>query len=170
MRRAIQVTLWLLLGVLFWGCAHTHQFTQSPQISPISEHPLEGRRIAYDLSGVPESYNGSAAGHQYELLGIRSQAAQIIERAFAQESIVSDASQADVVLRQSLELHLRGGFTGTRCTATVRWEVLESGAVVAGGVSTKEHSAAVMQVGGQDCEVAYLEAVDDALAAALGQM
>jgi hypothetical protein len=160
----------LLVGILLVGCAHTYQFDPSPSIDPLRSHPLEGNSIAHDVSLVPKSYSGSASGHSFELTGIRAQAQEIVRRAFAEERLVEDPADADVVLRQELQLDMQGGFTGTRCVATVRWEIVEDGAVVAEGAATRQANAAVMQAGGTDCEIASLDAFDDALADAFSKM
>ncbi|MDZ7852654.1 MAG: hypothetical protein U5L98_08425 [Halomonas sp.] len=52
----------------------------------------------------------------------------------------------------------------------MRWEILEEGVVIAEGAATKQASAAVMQAGGTDCEIASLDAFDDALAAAFSDL
>lgn len=151
------------------GCSHTHRFNQDPPITAMQAHPLAGQVLAIDVSGVPESYRGSAQGHSFNVLGIRSHSMEVVRRAFANETLVADPAQAHAVIRLALQLELSGAFGGTSCNATATCEITRSGRTVVEEV-TRTSSIPVMANGGRNCEIATLQAMSEALDLAMSKL
>jgi hypothetical protein len=166
-----RLTLLIFFSSLIIACSHTYRFKPNPDIKALSGHPLAGKRIALDLSKAPTEFKSSAGGHSYHITGIRDQAEHISRNFFSNDQLVSSGQEADVILSLSLNFNMSSIFGGVRCESSATWEIREpAGSVLASGTAKGESSIPTMQVGGNNCEIAALDATGRALDNAFAKM
>ena len=170
MFRTISKVLLLALLAASAACSHSHYFNQSPNVSKMERHKLAGRRIYLDLNDVPEMYSARAGGHTYTMTGIRSSNDELLRRLFGTENLVSDPSKADVTLKVSVQLNLSAGMLGTKCNSNAQVTIASAEKALAEGAGQGESHIPTTAVGGQNCEIATLQAVPAALDQAMNQL
>ena len=169
--RIVVVVCGLLPFVAMAGLfSHKHQFNPDPKIGTMEQHKLKGKTLALDFSGVPESYKAKAAGHSFEITGIRRHTEVVARKVFANEKTVDDASKADYQLKLALQLKLEGAAFGTRCTADATWEIYKGGKLVSTGKGNDTASFPTTSNGGRNCEIVTLKAMPAALDDALTKL
>lgn len=170
MFRMISKTVIVLFVLGAAACSHTHYFNQSPNVSQMERHKLAGKRIYLDLNDVPEMYSAKAGGHSYTMTGIRSSNDELLRRLFGTENLVSDPAKADVTLRVAVQLNLSAAMLGTKCNSNAQVTILDHSKRLAEGAGQGESHIPTTAVGGQNCEIATLQAVPVALDQAMNQL
>lgn len=151
------------------GCSHSHMFDANPPVSALQPSPLQGRRIYVDLSAIDDAYETGVEGQTFTITGIRDHASALVHHLFAQERFVPDRTASDTTLRGELSLDLGSTFGGTKCNAHARWTIA-SGDRKAVGEGDGTSSIGVMSNGGNNCEIAALNAHAAALDAAFAKL
>ena len=163
--------LLLLLPLAFAGCSHDYQFTQQPSVGRMASHALTGKRIALDLSRTPDVLDTSANGHSFHVHGIRGHVTAVVTGLFGADMVVKDPAAADDVLALDLDLRIGSAFLGTEATAAATWRIRDrSGQEIATGSSSSSSAFPTMANGGRNCEIAALQAMSQALDAAMAKV